>query len=471
MSVVCIRVGHRSSVMDISGYALVIGGGNGIGRAAASAFAKYGALGITVADLQLEDAQNVARECKAVAANPNFCVEARYVDVTSETSVHDATAYAMQVFGRIDYCVNSAGLGVKNALEISDAHVDEFERMLSTNVTGTFLVTKLVSAIMRSQEARLNDPAAPERGITRGTIVNLGSASSFASSPGMAQYTTSKFAVLGLTKNSALDNAVHGIRVNCVCPSWVDTPMVRQAVDNVPGLGEHIKLAVPMRRIATPEEVADAVIFMSSSKSSYVTGCGFIIDAPGLRRTVRNITGHDPDGKAVFLSTDCGEHHTIMGEEQALSNILYSTHSTPVEINGDVDIKYAKENLPPLHYQHGTVLRQIDFAPNELTPMHRALSIDYGVVLEGEFELILESGEKRIMRQGDVTIQRATAHQWRNLTGGGTLPGRMLWFLLGVKDVVVNGAKLEGYLGPLQVYYEEQERQAREEEGKEGEGQ
>ncbi|TVY83917.1 hypothetical protein LSUE1_G001016 [Lachnellula suecica] len=170
--------------------------------------------------------------------------------------------------------------------------------------------------------------------------------------------------------------------------------------------------------------------------------------APGLRRTVRNITGHDAEGKEVFLSTDSGDHHTIMGEEQAVANILYSTHETPVELNGDVDIKYAKNNLPPVHYHHGTVLRQIDFAPNELTPMHRALSIDYGVVLDGVFELILGSGEKRIMRQGDVTIQRATAHQWRNLTGGGTLPGRMLWILLGVNDVIVNGKNLEGYMGP-----------------------
>jgi NAD(P)-dependent dehydrogenase (short-subunit alcohol dehydrogenase family) len=76
----------------------------------------------------------------------------------------------------------------------------------------------------------------------------------------------------------ALDNAAHGIRVNCVCPSWVDTPMVKQAMNDVPGLTEQINLAVPMKRIAMPEEVADAVIFMSSPKSSYVTGCGFIID-------------------------------------------------------------------------------------------------------------------------------------------------------------------------------------------------
>jgi hypothetical protein len=81
-------------------------------------------------------------------------------------------------------------------------------------------------------------------------------------------------------------------------------------------------------------------------------GIGYITQgfpAPGLRRTVRHITGHDSDGKAVFLSTDCGDHHLIMGEEQAISNILYSTHETPVEINGDVDIKYAKEHQVRLY--------------------------------------------------------------------------------------------------------------------------
>ncbi|KAG9231666.1 hypothetical protein BJ875DRAFT_468854 [Amylocarpus encephaloides] len=186
--------------------------------------------------------------------------------------------------------------------------------------------------------------------------------------------------------------------------------------------------------------------------------------APGLRRTVRHITSHDKDGKEVFLSTDCGDHHLIMGEQQALSNIVYSTHETPVDINNDVDVKHAKENVPPLHYEHGTVVRMIDFAPNELTPLHRALSIDYGIVLEGEFELILQSGEKRIMRQGDISIQRATAHQWKNLSGGGTLPGRMIWILVSVKDVIVNGKKLEGFMGPLSIYYdEEKERENKEE--------
>jgi hypothetical protein len=74
-------------------------------------------------------------------------------------------------------------------------------------------------------------------------------------------------------------------------------------------------------------------------------GIGYIAQgfpAPGLRRTVRHITGHNAEGKEVFISTDCGDHHTIMGEEQAVANIMYSTQETPVEINGDVDIKAAK---------------------------------------------------------------------------------------------------------------------------------
>jgi NAD(P)-dependent dehydrogenase (short-subunit alcohol dehydrogenase family) len=194
------------------------------------AFAKYGALGVTVADLDLDAAQKVAEECKTTSTNPNFRIEALHIDVTSDVSINKAISSTIEIFGRIDYCVNSAGvscltpyflflvpvkdfiamlnliiilkLGVKSNLEISDADIGEFERMLTTNVTGTFLVTKLVSAVMRSQEPHLNDLAAPERGLTRGTIVNLGSASSFASSPGMVQYTTSKFGVLGLTKNS-----------------------------------------------------------------------------------------------------------------------------------------------------------------------------------------------------------------------------------------------------------------------------
>ncbi|KAJ8119175.1 hypothetical protein ONZ43_g3833 [Nemania bipapillata] len=183
---------------------------------------------------------------------------------------------------------------------------------------------------------------------------------------------------------------------------------------------------------------------------------GFITQdfpAPGLKRIQRHITSFDEHGKSIFLPTDCGEHHRVMGEGEALANIIYSTRETPVDINEEVDISKAKEKEPPIYYPGGTVVRMVDFGPGLESPMHRAITLDYGIVLEGVFELELDSGEKRIMRPGDVSVKRAAAHKWRNITGQGTLPGRMLYVLLDCKDVIVNGSKIEGYLGELQKEY------------------
>lgn len=95
----------------------------------------------------------------------------------------------------------------------------------------------------------------------------------------------------------------------------------------------------------------------------------------------------------------------------------------------------------------------IDFGPGVESPWHRAMTIDYGIVIEGVFELTLDSGERRIMRQGDVSIQRATNHKWKNIHGNGTLPGRMLWVLLDIKELAIDGKKVEGDLGDLQKEY------------------
>ena len=102
---------------------------------------------------------------------------------------------------------------------------------------------------------------------------------------------------------------------------------------------------------------------------------------------------------------------------------------------------------------NGSVARLIDFGPGAESPLHRSVSLDYAIVIEGVFKLLLDSGEERILRPGDTTVQRATAHQWVNVTGNGLLPGRLLFVLLDVNDVYVGGKKMEGYLGTITKDY------------------
>ncbi|KAI1170033.1 hypothetical protein F4777DRAFT_592255 [Nemania sp. FL0916] len=432
-------------MIDLDGFSLVVGGGSGIGKACALAFAQAGTQGVMIADINLKDAETVAAECKQVSTRSGFRAEAVYIDVTLESSVKEAVAYLVATFQRVDHCVISAGIGVQDAKEMADADTAEFSRFFQVNVQGTFFVARDVSAAMKLQEPKTNDKASDKRGYTRGAIVILGSVASFLPQPRQIQYTASKHAVLGIARNAALDNIAYDIRVNCLCPSWVDTQMVRNALDTVHGLQQMIEGTVPMGRLAQPEEIADAAMFLCSPMASYMTG--------RLRRTVRHITGHDSKGQSVFLSTDCGDHHRIMGNNQAIANIIYSTKETPIKVNGDVDINYAKEHEPPLHCHNGSVVRMIDFGPGVESPLHRAISVDYGIVLEGEFELTLDSGETRIMRQGDISVQRATAHKWKNVTSNSTMPGRMVYILLDCEDVFVDGKKMDGFMSWLEPYY------------------
>ncbi|KAL7944088.1 hypothetical protein V8C42DRAFT_358765 [Trichoderma barbatum] len=286
--------------MDINGNAFIVGGGkhnphaadlsgssnhhvyvyqgSGIGRACAIGLAKGGAKDILIADMNVEAASRVAAECRGVATAPNFRSESLQIDVSQEESVEKATKYMVETFGRIDYCINCAGIGVQLARGISEADFDEFSRFLRIHVEGTFLLVRSVSAAMQLQELQSIDPGNPGRGGIRGSIVTLGSGNSFAAAPHLVQYTAAKHAVLGVTKSAALDNAAHGIRVNCVCPTWVETPMIQSAREGGVEIDNWVKGMVPLGRIATAEEVADAVIFFCSPRSSYATGCGFILD-------------------------------------------------------------------------------------------------------------------------------------------------------------------------------------------------
>ncbi|OTA64862.1 NAD(P)-binding protein [Hypoxylon sp. EC38] len=263
--------------MALTGYTLVFGGGSGISRATCMTFAKNGIPGLMVADINLESATKVANESKAVATHPNFRAEAVQVDVAVPDSVKRATEATVRAFRRIDYCVNGAGI-VGEVAEATDYNNDEFQRVMDVNVRGIFLALKTVSAVMASQEPFPIDPENPARGISRGAIVNIGSVASFMAIPQSIGYITSKHAVLGLTRTAALDNLKHNIRVNCVCPSWVDTPMIEQLLTKVPSFKEMIRAQLPMGRMALPEEIADVIAFLCSSKASWVNGSNFTVD-------------------------------------------------------------------------------------------------------------------------------------------------------------------------------------------------
>ncbi|KAF4980025.1 hypothetical protein FZEAL_3887 [Fusarium zealandicum] len=132
----------------------------------------------------------------------------------------------------------------------------------------------------------------------------------------------------------------------------------------------------------------------------------------------RYITSHDDNGKAIIessISDDAPFYELPNGMVEFAQG--YVTREFPVELNGQADLKAYKDylNSPPgLTVSSGTVLRYVDMPPDSTSPMHRTVSLDFGVVLEGEVELILDSGETRILNRGDVCVQRATMHAWRN---------------------------------------------------------
>ncbi|KAI2602117.1 hypothetical protein GGR54DRAFT_625628 [Hypoxylon sp. NC1633] len=264
--------------MLMDGIALVTGAGSGIGLDCAVAFGVEGASGVVFADIDIAAAHRAAEQSKSTATNPAYRVLAVHVDVSNEGSVQRMVDRVREEFGRIDYSVNSAGIGVQQPRPVAETCMAEFERFFSVNVKGTMLCVRAVSQAMKEQEYRVSEGRTGPRNAGRGSIINMASANSFVAMPEIVQYTAAKHAVLGITKTAALDNAPHGIRVNAVCPSWVETPMADKAFAGNPDMLAAISDGIPMGRIACAEEVSDVVLFLSGPKASYVTGAGWLVD-------------------------------------------------------------------------------------------------------------------------------------------------------------------------------------------------
>lgn len=235
---------------------LVTGAGSGIGRATALRFAEEGGT-VAVADVRAEAAEETARAIgDAAVALP--------VDVTSSTSVGACIEGVFAAFGRLDVVVNNAGVTIVGAVdELEEA---DWDRELHTNLKSVYLVSKAAW------------PLLVERG---GSIVNTASIAGLWAIPNDAAYCASKAGVIMLTKCMALDGAKAGIRVNCVCPGYTETPMIEGFFADQPDPDEARLFATrlhPLGRLGRPRDIADAMVYLASDDAAWVTGTALVVD-------------------------------------------------------------------------------------------------------------------------------------------------------------------------------------------------
>ncbi len=233
--------------------ALVTGAGAGIGRASALAFARAGA-SVIVADV---DRVTGMETVELAGANARFV----HVDVASSDSVRKMVAAAIVQFGRLDYAHNNAGVAAEQH-DVGELPEAEWDRVQGVMLRGVYLCMKY---------------ELPHLLETGGAIVNTASGAGLVGYPGQSPYVSSKHGVLGLTKSAALEYGRQGVRVNAVCPGTVLTPMV-EAATQLPGLEEQLVALHPIGRIGTPEEIANAVLWLCSDDASFVLGHALAVD-------------------------------------------------------------------------------------------------------------------------------------------------------------------------------------------------
>ena len=237
--------------------AIVTGGANGIGAAAARRLAGEGAA-VVVADLDLAAAEQIAGAIQAEGGRAH----AVQVEVSQRSQVEAMLAAALDAYGHVDVLANIAGIALfEPFLDLSE---EAWRKVLDVNLTGVYLCSQVVARHM------------VERGI-EGRIVNMASTNGLVAEAQLAHYNASKFGVVGLTMTMAIELAPYNIRVNSVCPGLIRTRLTRTIVDDPEWREDYMKL-IPLNRPGEPEEVASAVAYLASTDSGYITGHQLVID-------------------------------------------------------------------------------------------------------------------------------------------------------------------------------------------------
>jgi NAD(P)-dependent dehydrogenase (short-subunit alcohol dehydrogenase family) len=238
--------------------ALVTGAGSGIGRAVALRLAAAGAK-VVAADFNQEACARTCAELKQSGAETAW----RRTDVSKTDEVQALIAFTIRTFGRLDCAVNNAGIQGELA-STAECSEENWDRIVGTNLRGVFLCMKYELREMLTRGS--------------GAIVNIASNFGLVGSPQMPAYSASKHGVVGLTKTAAIEVAARGIRVNAVCPGPTMTPLAEAVIKDTPGIIDAINSRLPIGRMASPAEIAEAVAWLCSDAAAFVVGGIFPVD-------------------------------------------------------------------------------------------------------------------------------------------------------------------------------------------------